>query len=114
MYPLEIRETEHIRHTEGTLTKQTALSSVFYSTGTSGLEALLAGLPTFRLLPEDQAAVDVLPNFLSAHPVSVDGLADALALPSKPPVVRWEDVLSPVDWDLWHELLPAGKGKGAP
>jgi hypothetical protein len=114
MYPLEIRETEHIRHTEGTLTKQTALSSVFYSTGTSGLEALLAGLPTFRLLPEDQAAVDVLPDFLSAHPVSVDGLADALALPSKPPVVRWEDVLSPVDWDLWHELLPAGKGKGAP
>ena len=43
MYPLEIRETEHIRRTEGTLTKQTALSSVFYSTGTSGLEALLAG-----------------------------------------------------------------------
>ena len=105
MYPLEISETEHVRRAEESLPKQTALSAVFYSTGTSGLEALLAGVPTFRLLPEDQVAVDVLPDFLSAIPIAVDGLAHALETAKQPPTTKWEDILSPVDWNLWRKLL---------
>ncbi len=113
MYPLEIRETEHIRRATGTLTEQSSLSAVFYSTGTSGLEALLAGLPTFRLLPEDQIAVDVLPEFVSAQPVTAKGLAEALAGASRPAPVNWEDVLSPVDWNLWQRLLGGNKQERA-
>ncbi len=105
MYPVDIPETNHIRRARAKLTEQTALSAVFYSTGTSGLEALLAGLPTFRLRPEDQAAVDVLPDFISAEPIAVEELTHALEKAKKPPAVAWEDILSPVDWDLWRKLL---------
>ena len=113
MYPLEIRETEHIQRATDTLAEQSSLSAVFYSTGTSGLEALLAGLPTFRLLPEDQIAVDVLPDFVAAQPVTAKGLAEALAGASRPAPVNWEDVLSPVDWNLWQRLLGGNKQERA-
>ena len=112
MYPLTFREDSRIRRAMGTLNEQSSLSAVFYSTGTSGLEALLAGLPTFRLLPEDRIAVDVLPEFVSAVPVTAGGLADALSRASRPAPIDWEDVLSPVDWDLWRRLLAAGSALG--
>ena len=53
-----------------------------------------------------------LPEFI-ADALLADGLADALALPSKPPAVRWEDVLSPVDWGLWREFLGSEKREKA-
>lgn len=108
MYPLAFEETDHIRRTQGTIPEQAALSAVFYATGTSGLEALLAGLPTFRLLPENEIAIDVLPDFVTDVPVAADGLAGALAEARKPPPLNWEDVLAPVDWNLWRRLLAAG------
>jgi len=114
MYPFDVPETDRIRRARDRLTKQTALSAVLYSTGTSGLEALLSGLPTFRLRPEDQVAVDVLPDFLSAIPIAVDGLAHALETAKPPPTTKWESILSPVDWDLWRKLLePIKRDKAA-
>ncbi|MCH7935538.1 MAG: hypothetical protein IH994_00405 [Proteobacteria bacterium] len=118
MYPLDFEETENIRRTTETLEAQPALSSVLYSTGTLGLEGLLAGLPTFRFLPEDRIAVDILPGFVAVETVTAPELTDALAEagknPSKPDPLPWEDVLSPVDWDLWRKLLAGGKPAAAP
>ena len=105
MYPLDIGETDAIRRTDGAIDDQPSLSAVVYSTGTSGLEALLAGLPTFRFLPEDQIAVDILPEFVNARTVTAQDLARALKAVEKPEELNWEDVLSPVDWDLWRGLL---------
>ena len=113
MYPLAFEETDLIRRTDGTIGEQSSLSAVFYSTGTSGLEALLAGLPTFRLLPEDVIAINVLPSSLSAVPVTAGGLADALASALKQPNAEWSDVLAPVDWDLWRQLLAGGDADAA-
>ncbi len=109
MYPLDFEETDRIRRTGSAMVDQPALAAVFYATGTSGLEALLAGLPTFRLQPEDEIAIDVLPSFISAVAVTADGLADALASSLTPPIVDWNDVLAPVDWPLWQRLLGAGE-----
>ena len=94
------------------------MSAVLSSTGTMGREGLLAGLPTFRFLPEDRIAVDILPGFVSAETVTASELTDALAgarkNPSKPDPLPWEDVLSPVDWNLWRKLLAGGKPAAAP
>lgn len=109
MYPLDFEETDRIRRTGSAMVDQPALAAVFYATGTSGLEGLLAGLPTFRLQPEDEIAIDVLPSFISAVAVAADGLADALASSPTPPNVDWNDVLAPVDWPLWRRLLGAGE-----
>ncbi len=105
MYPLDVGETDAIRRTDGAIGDQTSLSAVVYSTGTPGLEALLAGLPTFRFLPEDQIAIDVLPEFVTARTVTALDLARALKAAEKPEGLNWEDVLSPVDWNLWRGLL---------
>ena len=109
--------TENIRRTPETLEAQPALSAVVYSTGTVGLEGLLAGLPTFRFLPEDRIAVDILPGFVSVETVTASELGDALSgarkNPSKSDPLPWEDILSPVDWDLWRRLLAGGKSVSA-
>lgn len=113
MYPLTFEETDSIHRTDKTIGEQPSLSAVFFSTGTSGLEALLAGIPTFQLLPEDMIAVDILPDFLSAVPVTAGGLTDALGSAPKRPNVEWGDVLAPVDWDLWRQLLGTGRADEA-
>jgi hypothetical protein len=110
---MNFRESNRIRRTRDDLKAQPSLSAVFYSTGTLGLEALLAGLPTFRLLPEDDIAVDIMPAMASAVPVTIDGLAKALFGVSRPPALSWEDVLSPVDWPLWRKWLSPGDAGGA-
>jgi len=109
MYPMAIVETDKLRRARGGLAAQSRLSAVFYATGTSGLEALLAGLPTFRLLPENEIAVDVLPPFAAAEAVAVDGLAAALRRARKPEPLPWERVLAEVDWALWRRLFAGGE-----
>jgi len=109
MYPFAFTETETLRRTETTLVHQTGLSAVVYATGTSGLEALLAGLPAFRLLAEDRLSIDVLPASLTAVPVELEGLAAALAEARPPAPTAWAEVLSPVDWSLWRGLLGGAK-----
>jgi hypothetical protein len=108
MYPMNFRESNRIRRTRDALEAQPSLSAVFFSTGTLGLEALLAGLPVFRLLPEDDIAIDIMPAMASAVPVTGDELAKALSRVSRPPALSWEDVLSPVDWPLWRKWLSPG------
>ena len=113
MYPVTIADGDGVRRTERGLAEQPALSACVYSTGTSGLEALIAGLPTYRLLPEDAIAVDILPGFVSARTVTAEGLADALADGETPAPLDWDDVLSDPDWHLWRSLL-LGDGRDAP
>ena len=108
MYPLDFRETDRVRRTDGTIGEQRSLSAVVYSTGTSGLEALLAGLPTFRLLPEDDIAIAILPPFVSVQPVVAEDLADALAAARKPAALSRDRVLAHVDMEIWRRLLMAG------
>ena len=105
MYPFAFDETESIRRTTVPLQKQPGLAAVFVCTGAVGLEALLGGLPTIRLVPEGVIAQDILPRGITAVEVEGDGLADALAQAKPIPPRPWSEFLSPPDFALWHKEL---------
>jgi hypothetical protein len=105
LYPQNIKETKNISLTNDTIPNQHGLSAVFYATGTSGLEGLLAGVPTFRFRPDDRVAINVLPEGTKAEPVYIDTLSDALDEATKPVQLDWESIYSSIDQALWQEEL---------
>lgn len=105
MYPLRIEETDTISKTDRPLAQQSGLSAVLYSTGTSGLEALLAGLPAVRLLLEDRIAISVLPEDINIPAATKDDIADVIAHAEKPEHRDWTRILAPVDMGLWRSAL---------
>jgi hypothetical protein len=111
MYPLVFETTANLSQTDVPLAEQGGLSAVLYSTGTSGLEALLAGLPTFRLMLEDRIAIDILPKGLRSENVTLDDVAKAVLRKIKhtPKAADWDAVLAPVDMDLWRQWLSSDK-----
>jgi len=116
MYPYDFAETEAIRRTPNTIPEQTGISAVLYATGTPGLEGLLAGVPSFRLLPNHAVALDIMPNGVSAKAVAADALESALTAAGAPPKLSWDDVMASVDFDFWRNVLStdkAGSGKAA-
>ncbi len=108
MYPFEFAETETVKRTTQVLPEHRALSAVLYSTGTVGLEALLAGLPTLRFRPEGRIAIDILPDDLAAVPVDAVSLEGALTAAQAPAKVERAAVMAAVDWAVWRRILMAG------
>jgi hypothetical protein len=105
LYPQNIKETKNVSLTNDTIPNQHGLSAVFYATGTSGLEGLLAGVPTFRFRPDDRVAINVLPQGVTTQPVSIGTLGDALDEATKPIPLDWESIYSTIDQALWQEEL---------
>lgn len=105
MYPFAFSASEDIRPTQKTIPESFGISAVFYGTGLSGLEGLLSGAPTFRLLPSDRLGIDTLPAGCPAKTVSSDELGAALDENSQPPNVDWNDLFVPVDLEVWREHL---------
>ena len=105
MYPIEIEDTDSISKTDLQLSQQAGLSAVLYSTGISGLEAILSGVPAVRLLLEDRIAIDVLPATIKAPAAAGDIIADTVARIQKPESCDWDQVLSPVDMKVWRSVL---------
>lgn len=104
MYPLHFKETENLVRTQTPLPEQSGLSFVLYSTGTSGLEAVLNGLPTIRLLPEDRVAIDVLPKGIEIPTVTLSDLPDAIYDLPNPAPINWNQILTKPDTDFWREI----------
>ena len=107
MYPFAFAESADIRRSDRTIPESSGISAVFYGTGTSGIEGLLAGVPTFRLLPDDRVGIDTMPETLSATAVTAETLGPALDAEPDPPDVKWDDLFSDVDPDLWQRQLCA-------
>ncbi|MBT4219674.1 MAG: hypothetical protein HOE26_06855, partial [Rhodospirillaceae bacterium] len=105
LYPQEITESKDVQRTPHTIPESLGISAVFYGTGTSGLEGLLAGVPTFRIRPDDRVALDVLPDCASSIAVTVDSLNEALNNAVPPPYLDWNAVYAPVDMDVWKKEL---------
>ena len=105
MYPIDFTESENVKRTSKSLSESEGLSAVLYSTGLSGLEAMLAGIPTYRLMMEDRVSLNTLPDGLSAIPVTANSLKSALAKQQSLPDIQWQDLFSPVDNNLWREIL---------
>jgi hypothetical protein len=105
LYPQNIKETKNISLTNNAIPNQHGLSAVFYATGTSGLEGLLAGVPTFRFRPDDRVAINVLPQGITTQPVSIGTLGDALDEATKLAPLDWESIYSHINQALWQEEL---------
>ena len=105
MYPVAFRESENLHRAKRGLLDQTSLSAVVYSTGTTGLEALLAGLPTVRFQPDDRVAVQVLPEGLNVVDATRATIIETLYRVKLPEPVNWDDLFAPVNYPLWHDLM---------
>ena len=105
LYPKKIVESDNIRITEKKMGEQGGLSAVVYGTGASGLEGLLAGIPTFRIRPNDKVAVNVLPEGLDAVPFDLWGLESELEKTYSPKKLDWESIYSPVNMEVWGREL---------
>ena len=105
LYPKKIIETENIKITEQTIPEQDGISAVVYGTGASGLEGLLAGIPTFRIRPHNKVAVNVLPDGVDAVPFFETGLREKLDKAVPPKDLSWERIYAPVALDVWREQL---------
>ena len=105
LYPKNIILSHGIEITDKTIPEQNTLSAVVYGTGASGLEGLLAGIPTFRLRPQNKVAINVLPEGIDAVPFlpkELKGLLDG-AKPKN--VLEWNKIYSPVKMSVWKDQL---------
>lgn len=105
MYPLDFEQTPNLRRTQRPMGEMDGISAVLFCTGTTGLEALLAGVPTYRLIMDDRISVNVLPSGFTVPAVTQETAAGALEENQIIPTHSWEDVFSDVKIDLWRRLL---------
>lgn len=105
MYPFPFEPEPGIERTEVELTRHGALSAVLYATGTVGLEAVLAGLPTVRFLPEGLLAVDILPLGVSVPTAETTELDEVLTAAKPQRSIKREDIIAPVKLEIWRRSL---------
>ena len=105
LYPMTIPESPRLRRTDKTIPESGGLSAVIYSTGTTGLEGLLAGVPTIRFLPADRIAPDILPDDLAVPERTCEEFQDSLLNLKPPSPLNWSDVMAPVDMSSWRAVL---------
>jgi hypothetical protein len=105
MYPLAVTAEPNLEATAIGITGHPSLSAVVASTGTSTLEGLLLGVPTFRLLPDDRLAVDILPAGLAAVAVTPAELPAALDRTPPPGALAYDALLTAPRVDRWKSLL---------
>ena len=109
LYPIAFSETGMLERTALTIPESAGLRAVLYSTGTTGLEGLLAGVPTYRFLPSDRIAPDILPDGIKVPELPSDEVESALLSPEPPPPLDWTKIMAPVDMDIWRStLVPRG------
>lgn len=107
MMPFTFAETDRIQRTSQPLAEHEALSGVVYAATTVGLEAMFAGLPTYRFRPRWKLAIDVMPRGVEIPVVDGSTLAAALANPAPPQKLDRADSFAPIDRAVWRDHLGA-------
>ncbi len=105
MTPFAFADGENLRRTEKPLGEQEAVSAVIFAATTVGLEALIAGLPTFRFLPRGRLALDILPGGVDCPTIEAENMEAELAAAKPSAAIEREWVFGPIDWPLWKEAL---------
>ena len=105
--PFTFAETDRIQRTSQPLAEHEALSGVVYAATTVGLEAMFAGLPTYRFRPRWKLAIDVMPRGVEIPVVDGSTLAAALANPAPPQKLDRADSFAPIDRAVWRDHLGA-------
>lgn len=107
MNPFKISPESGIEPTSLRLGEVEAVSSVLYCLTTVGLEAVLAGLPTIRFVPNGKVPVDVMPDGVSVANSDAAGLRKALTNLPAAPALDAGQVFAPTDPAFWAEVLTA-------
>jgi hypothetical protein len=106
MYPIAFDESKKLVRVECSLAEHRGLSAVLYTTGASGLEAVLMGIPGYRLILDDRISIDVLPFGFSTQTVTTTNAAEAVLEGSASSfLAAWDDIFSDPDIGLWKSLL---------
>lgn len=105
MYDVKIPSGPNLKRTETPLHDFKHLAGVIYSTGASGMEARLSGVPALRVLFNDRIAIDVLPEGLSNPTATTETVVDVFRTLTPPPAVSWHDVFSEPKPEVWRNLL---------
>lgn len=108
MYPAHFTESPRLRRTHQALADMDGIRALVYATGTMGLQGLLAGVPTIRLTLENRFGMDVLPRIARPVESELSGLVDAVRS-AEAPTLSWHDILSPIDDELWQNLVRSVK-----
>ncbi|MHC8508144.1 MAG: hypothetical protein ACYYKD_01900 [Rhodospirillales bacterium] len=109
MYDVAVPESGNLKRTEMRLRDFESLAGVIYSMGVSGLEARFAGVPVLRVLFEDRAAIDSTPARFDIPSARATEIAERFRSLKPPPPVRWHDVFSDPDFDVWRRLIAGEK-----
>lgn len=109
MTPFAFEPSGNLRQADGAFDQVGALSAVVYAGTSVGLEARLAGLPTFRFMPSGSVPNDIIPPDIDVVAVTAADLEDALSVARPPLPIDPASVFSPPDLDLWRALLQGGR-----
>jgi hypothetical protein len=114
MYDVAVRRDGNPRRTDRPLRSFDRLAGIVYSTGASGIEARLSGVPAIHLLFEDRVAFDVVPGHLANPSATAETIVDVFEDLDPAPPVAWDEVFSSPDPDLWRGLLGDGIRAASP
>lgn len=109
MYPLPVPARTNMSETKTGLAAQTQLKLVVFASGASGLDAVLAGVPTVRLQVDGLISINVLPSFIDLTTTTLETLQAVIEQPPAPVNVEWDKILSDPDFDAWNQLLTDAK-----
>ncbi|OAN55027.1 hypothetical protein [Magnetospirillum moscoviense] len=86
----------------GPLSRSGPLRVVLFAGSSVGLEALLAGLPAIRFLPQGLLANDILPPGLAVPAATADELPDRLAACARPEPLDAAGIFAEIDRAQWR------------
>lgn len=104
MAPSQLAVPSSVRCVGASQDEMRRLAAVVYAASTIGLDALIAGIPTFRFLPDGWAALDPLPEGTPQVAVSADNIAEALRV-SRPQTVERRRFFAAPEIGYWRALL---------
>ncbi|MBF0267933.1 MAG: hypothetical protein HQL44_05035 [Alphaproteobacteria bacterium] len=107
MNPFQIEPRPGIEPTGQRLSDIDAVSGVLYCLTTVGLEAVLAGLPTLRFIPQGKVPVDVMPDGVKIPAADANSLKRELAQLAAPPAIDAQQVFAQADPEFWVKALSA-------
>lgn len=103
--PFEFHPSDYFESTSVPFSELPPLRALIYCTGTSGLEGLLAGIPTYRFLPKNGIALDILPQGMHIKPITALSMNDALEEIESSVKIDTNSLFPPPDIAHWKRLM---------
>lgn len=103
--PYPVSESANFSYTRAPLAELPPLRALIYCTGTTGLQGLLAGIPTIRFVPDGGIALDILPHGMQVASVPAAELAKTLQDLPAPMAHDPAEMFPPPDLAKWRVYL---------